>query len=245
VAAGRDRALRIVAIAAEANVPLMFVSPVANLEWAPFKSEHRPGLTTEQLAQFEKLRQEASELYARDVVAALEKLTAAQKIDDEFAELEYDIGLALLELGRRNEAEQALHRAKELDVCPLRILTRIQQIIHQVASESKTPLVDAQALFADLSRTGFPDKQWLIDHVHPTIEGHQRLADAIADKLVELDYIEPDQDWIAAKEAAYQKHLASLSHVYFDRARSRLKSEQGWAHGQVKKIKPKSQPTTP
>ena len=32
---------RIVRIADEAGVPLLFVSPVSNLQFAPFKSEHR------------------------------------------------------------------------------------------------------------------------------------------------------------------------------------------------------------
>jgi tetratricopeptide (TPR) repeat protein len=231
---------RIVAIADEANVPLLLVSPVANLEWAPFKSEHRNGLTAEQLAEFDKLRQEASEIFAKDLPAAIQKLEAAAQIDDEYAELHYDIGLALQELGRRNEAEQALVRAKELDVCPLRILEPLREVIRNVAAETQTPVVDAHGLLAGLSRNGFPDRQWLVDHCHPTIEGHQQIADAIAAKLVALQMVRPDNEWQAANDKAYREHLASLSHVYFDRARARLKSEQGWAHGEVQKTRPKT-----
>jgi hypothetical protein len=148
--------------------------------------------------------------------------------------------MALLELERRNEAEQSLLKAKELDVCPLRILQPMQQIIRRVATETNTPLVDADDLLASLSRNGFPDRQWLVDHCHPTIEGHQQIGDAIAEQLVALHYVKPGSQWTAAKDEAYRAHLASLSHVYFDRARARLKSEQGWAHGQVKKTKPKN-----
>jgi tetratricopeptide (TPR) repeat protein len=229
---------RIVAIAAEAGVPLLIVNPVANLQWEPFKSEHRADLTAAELAKFDKLMAEARDLYGSDLLGGLEKLQAAARIDPLFAGVHYEIGSTLLELGRRNEAEQALLQAKELDVCPLRILQPMQQIVRNVARETNTPLVDADAVLAALSRNGFADRQWLVDHVHPTIEGHQQLADAIAAKLAELNYVQPTGDWSAKKDTAYREHLASLSHVYFDRARSRLKSEQGWARGQVNRERP-------
>lgn len=231
---------RIIAIAKEAKVPLLLVSPVANLQWAPFKSEHRVNLKPDELAEFDRLMADASELFATDVSEALGKLQAAEAIDSEYAAVHYEIGLALLELERRNEAHLALLAAKELDVCPLRILLPLQVTIQQVADETHTPLVDAHQLIAGLSRNGFPDRQWLVDHCHPTIEGHQQIADAIAEKLIALRLVESGPQWKEAKEKAYREHLGSLSHVYFDRARARLKSEQGWAHGEVQKVKPKS-----
>ena len=226
---------RMTAIAREAKVPLVFVTPVTNLQWAPFKSEHRADLSTSDIAKFNTLRKEASELIADNLPAAIEKLQAATVLDPEYADAQYELGAALLEAGRRNEAEAALRRAKECDVCPLRILQPMHEILHRVAAATHTPLVDAEALFAKLSRNGFPDNQWLIDHCHPTIEGNQQLADAIASKLVELNYLQPSDDWQTQKEAAYQQHFAGLPHAYFERGRARLKSEQGWARGQVKK----------
>lgn len=226
---------RMTAIAREAKIPLVFVTPVSNLQWAPFKSEHRVDLSTADLARFDALRNEAGELLATDLAAAIEQLQAATALDPEYADGQYELGIALLEAGRRNEAEAALRRAKECDVCPLRILQPMREILHRVAAETHTPLVDAETLFASLSRNGFPDNQWLIDHCHPTIEGNQRLADAIASELVELNYLHTAPAWQSQKEAAYHEHLASLTHAYFERGRARLRSEQGWARGQVKK----------
>jgi tetratricopeptide (TPR) repeat protein len=231
---------RLVSMSGEAQVPLLIVSPVANLQWAPFKSEHRADLSAMQLAEFDALMKEASDLYGSDLPAAIQKLQQAVELDPEYAAVHYELGLGLLELGRRNEAERALFRAKELDVCPLRMLEPIKQTIRQVAAETNTPLVDAEAVLAALSRNGFPDNQWLVDHVHPTIEGHQQIADAIAEKLVQLQLVRPTTNWQEAKERDYRAHLASLSNLYFERARHRLKSEQGWAHGQVQKTKPKN-----
>ena len=46
------------------------------------------------------------------------------------------------------------------------------------------------------------------------------------------------------KEQAYREHLASLSNVYFERARNRLTSEQGWARGQVQRERPTNEMET-
>jgi len=229
---------RMVAIANEANVPLLLVSPVANLQWEPFKSEHRADLSPEQLAEFDALVTEARVLYASDLPTSLEKLQAAITIDPQYAAAQYELGVTLLELNRRNEAEQALRLAKELDVCPLRILEPLRNIIRQIATETHTPLVDAESVLVAHSRSGFADGQWLVDHVHPTIEGNQLIASAIAEKLVELQFVQIHDDWQAVRERAFREHLANLSAVYFERAQQRLASEQGWARGQVKRPRP-------
>jgi len=38
---------------------------------------------------------------------------------------------------------------------------------------------------------------------------------------------------------AYRDHLASLDHVYFQRGKDRLRSEQGWAHGLAPAVRAK------
>ncbi|HEX5106460.1 MAG TPA: SGNH/GDSL hydrolase family protein [Pirellulaceae bacterium] len=229
---------RIAAIADGAGVPLIFVSPVSNLQWAPFKSQHREGITPAERNEFESLLQRASELDATDTPAAVKLLRQALTIDDQHAGVHYEIGLRLLEMGMSLEARPELVEAKDLDVCPLRMLEPMKSIMHDVAAETGTPLVDADALLAAQSRSGFPDRQWLVDHVHPTMEGHQLIAGAIAAKMAELGFVQPEAGWEAKRDQAYREHLASLSVVYFQRGKDRLRSEQGWAHGKVQRVKP-------
>jgi lysophospholipase L1-like esterase len=228
---------RIVAIADSARVPLVIVSPVSNLQWPPFKPEHRAGLSAAQRGRFERLRHAGAELIGRDPAAALACFQQAVAIDPDHAGGQYDLGMCLYELHRLGEARDALIRAKDLDVCPLRMLEPMRQIIRRVADETATPLVDADALIAAHSRSGFPDNQWLIDHVHPTIEGHQLLADALVQKLADLHFVSPRADWQAARDAAYQRHLAGLSHAYFERGQTFLRSEQNWARGRATKVR--------
>lgn len=218
-------------------MPLILVSPVSNLEYPPFKSEHRTNLTPDERARFDALVSQARELGGADLRQALALLEEAAAIDDEYAQVHYDIGICRLELGAVVEARQSLLRAKELDVCPLRMIEPIQAAICRVAQESGTPLVDAQTLIAAASRSGFPDGEWLVDHVHPSIAGHQLIADALADKLVNLRIVSRRDGFEADRDAAYRRHLASLDHVYFERGKSQLRSEQGWARGWVNRVR--------
>lgn len=230
---------RIVRIAEDAGVPLMLVSPVSNLQYAPFKSEHRPGLTAAESEKFDDLLKQAEGLYSIDLGRAAELLRQAIAIDDQFAQVHFELGNCLLEQGLVSEAREEWIKSKDLDICPLRMLEPMKQIIREVAQATNTPLVDADAIIAARSRSGFPDRQWLVDHVHPSMEGHQLIADAIADKLEQLKLVRREPGWQAARESAYREHLASLDHVYFQRGKDRLRSEQGWAHGLAPAVRKK------
>lgn len=230
---------RIVGIASDARVPLILVSPVSNLEYAPFKSEHRSNLTAAENDEFDELMQQAGELYSVDLPLAADLLRRAIAIDNEFAQVHFELGNCLLEQGLVNEAREEWIKAKDLDICPLRMLESMKQIIHEVAKTTQTPLVDADAIISAKSRSGFPDRRWLVDHVHPSMSGHQLIADALAEKMEELKLVQRQPDWRDAREKAYREHLAGLDHVYFQRGKDRLRSEQGWAHGLAPAVRKK------
>jgi len=230
---------RIVGIAQDAKVPLLLVSPVSNLQYAPLKSEHRPNFTVAEQQEFDSLLEQAGQLYGSDLSRATELLRRAIAIDPLFAEAHFELGNCLFEQGLTPEAREEFIQAKDLDVCPLRMLEPMKKIIHDVAEKTNTPLVDADALIADHSRSGFPDRQWLVDHVHPSMSGHQLIADAIAEKLEQLRIVDRRAGWQEARKTAYREHLAGLDHVYFQRGKDRLRSEQGWAHGLAPAVRKK------
>src|SRR5262249_18861640 len=136
---------RIVRIAEAAKVPLVIVSPISNLQFAPFKSEHRGDITSAETEKFDAFIEQASELYGSDMTESLDLLRQAAAIDDQYAKVHYEIGSCLYELGRFSEAREAFIKAKEVDVCPLRMLEPMKEIIHRVAKETGTPMVDADA----------------------------------------------------------------------------------------------------
>lgn len=223
-------------IARAKRVPLLFVAPVANLEWPPFKPEPGDTATAEQRAEFERLLVNAvqAETSVEDAAASLQR---AVQIDSQHSLGHYQLGISYRDRGLLSEARAELFQAKELDVCPLRMTQPLRERLLEVAKRAETPLVDAEALIASQSRSGFPDNQWMIDHVHPTIEGHELIAQAIVEKMTELKMVKPGVNWQEAYELARANHVQTLPFAYFERGRERLKSEQGWARGLVTREK--------
>ena len=226
---------RIAQITRQAGVPLIFVSPVSNLQWPPFKSEHAAGLGEGERRDVESLLEQAKAQYGSDLSRALSLLEQAAQIDDQHALVQYEIGICRRELNHSSEAQAALLAAKELDVCPLRMLEPMRDILQEAAAESQTPILDAHPLISDRSRSGYPDNQWLVDHVHPSPEGHQLIAEGLVAKLAELKLVVPSAGWEERRDRAYKSHLASLGHAYFLRGKQRLDLEQKWARGLVER----------
>ncbi len=74
---------RMVAICADAGVPLLLVSPVSNLAWPPFKPEHCEDVTEEERTRFASLLERAQQ--QRPPEEALALLDQARAIDDQHA----------------------------------------------------------------------------------------------------------------------------------------------------------------
>jgi len=223
---------RMVGLARSAGADIIFVTPASSLnDCSPFKSEHTPGLSqsdrqsTEQvLAQArEKIRQENWQ-------QAVDILEPAVSLDPRHAELQYRLGQALLGLGRFQEADAALTRARDEDVCPLRALTPMRQIVTDVAQEQGIALVDYVKLVEQhmqiLKGHPIPGEELFLDHVHPTIEGHKILGLALVRSMIEQGFAQSGSGWgdqaIAEVSAiiegqidneAHGRALANLSRV--------------------------------
>lgn len=180
---------RMVAIARSAGSKLVFVTPASNLRSSsPFKSEHTASISSEQVVRVAELleigrRHNQAAAWAQ----ALSPLDEAVTLDSRFAELHYERGRALFGLKRFSEAKGAFVRARNEDVCPLRALSEMEGILESVSSATGTPLVDFVALLErDLEQSQghtILGKEDFLDHVHPTIDGHRRLAVALTEAM--------------------------------------------------------------
>ncbi|MBC7817573.1 MAG: tetratricopeptide repeat protein [Planctomycetaceae bacterium] len=235
---------RMTSIAQQAGVPLILMNPACNLrDSPPFKAEHRTSLTEREQQQWDDLWAQARKHYASQPVEAMRLLREALAIDDQYAGLHYDLAKCYDSLSQFNDARAEYRLAKELDVCPLRILEPMNDIVRQVANDTHTPIVDVRALFDRLSRDGIPGSDWFADHVHPTIPGYQRVADETADVLEQLKILHPQPEWLVRKQQLYGEHLTSLPPNYLIEGQRRLRSLMLWAYGRVTKERPSvSQP---
>ena len=112
-------------------------SVAANLkDCPPFASEHWPGITAAQLAEWEQWVQAGvtNEAAGRcaDALGFYEKAT---RLDDSFAELQFRLGRCLLAIGRDEDAQVAFAKARDLDALRFRADEPIQEAAVQVARE--------------------------------------------------------------------------------------------------------------
>ena len=209
---------RVIDMARSSGASVVLVNPASNLkDCSPFKSEHSSGLSSQDIEGFESLMARAKALRKQGrLEPSLGALEQAQAIDDRYASLQYQKGLVLYGLGRYTEAREAFYRALDEDICPLRSLTSIQQIIREITTQREVPLLDFAAEIEDRSDHGVPGSDYFLDHVHLTIEGYRLLALRLIDVLAELDVARLADSWnpeaIEAVTHAVESKLDQRAH---------------------------------
>jgi Flp pilus assembly protein TadD len=206
----------------EAGVPVVLVEPASNLkDFSPFKSEHGAGLDATARVGVEKSLKGAAEFIEQEeFVKAQGLLDACVGTDPMYAMTHNLFGKALLGLGRNREALESFIRAKDLDVCPLRATSPILEVIRRnsgdAASFVRFPnlLVEMPVKGADC--TNILGNERFLDHVHPIIQGHQKLAESILQEIVRLGLVMPTRNLGRQdKDAIYARVMDSLDQNFF------------------------------
>jgi tetratricopeptide (TPR) repeat protein len=127
----------------QAGVPVIVVEPASNLkDFSPFKSEHASDLSASEKGRLEDLLRRSEQLVDRgEYGQAVGLIDQAILQDPLYADYYFWKGRALLGLGRCAEARENFVKAKDLDVCPLRSLSGIDEQIRSIARDEKVMLV--------------------------------------------------------------------------------------------------------
>jgi len=159
----------------------------------PFASEHRPGLSAADQAQFDQClargRQAETEGRRTDALAAYAQ---AARTDPDYAELAFRRARCELAQGQAPAALGALppeggvpgpsaaradaQLACALDTLRFRADSRLNQIIRQTAAAQGIRLIDAEQELARRSNGGVPGEELFYDHVHLNFSGNYALA---------------------------------------------------------------------
>jgi len=223
-----------VQMAQNAGVPVILMNPVSNLKDSPpFKSEYRSDLPAQESERIVELWDQATDLGWTDVQHKLSLLQQAAKIDMRHARTCYVIGKCYEHLGRLTEAKAWFVRAQEEDICPLRMLQPMHQAVLDTAEQYRVPLVDVRQLFEQRSRDGLVGDEWLLDHVHPSITGHQLIADTLFDTLETMGLAHRPADWAVRRKTLWQRQLASLDDAYYMHGQAHLKRLHEWSRGRI------------
>jgi lysophospholipase L1-like esterase len=225
---------RMVRLAQAARVPVIAIRQPSNLnDCEPFKSEHRVLNGDDALVDWESLRLAAQQGYHSNLPRAVEQLQELALPEDRYAAVHYELGKCLETLRRYPEARAAFVRARDYDVCPLRMTSELEARLEKVCTELGVPLLDAHALLEASAPHGILGGPLLVDHVHPSFEGHQQIADALVDLMAAQGWVQPAGNWRSAAHAAYRRHFASLDEMYFLRGLRTLNSVRAWTQGRA------------
>jgi tetratricopeptide (TPR) repeat protein len=221
-----ERSLRrMVEIAGDAGAEILFVVPASNLrDCAPFKSQATDGLDEAGRRRSQAAASAARRALERGAFAdALASTDPALDDDPRNADLLFLRGRALLALEREDAARAAFRAARDEDVCPLRALTSMQEIVRGVASETGTPLVDFPAIVQrdaeEAAGTSIAGDEAFLDHVHPTLALHRTLAVEIVNRMVDTGLARRTRAWDDPAVAAASRRVRE-SITDDDRARA-------------------------
>ena len=193
----RDSLARMCAIARAAGARVIFISPASNLrDFTPFKSEHgREALN--RLTEWDSTSHRPARRRG-DIEEAVRLALAAARLDPQHAYGLWDAADALFAAGRYEEAHEYFLRSVDEDICPLRASRSIREVVKSVATENGVRLIDFPAMLEqELEQTRghrIAGDESFLDHVHPTIEVHRRLAWEIYDRLVAWQWLQPPPD---------------------------------------------------
>lgn len=225
-----------------AGVPLLMIQPPSALhDSPPFKSEFS---TTDRKDQelIEKLIRDAATQIAEDPAASVQQLKLAVEKDPRYAFAWYRLGDALLTAGLIDEALAALIRARDEDVCPLRMTSALERAMQEEVSAAGAEFLNAYAVIADHSENRITGLPLLVDHVHPSFAGHQLIALSVLHWMVQNEYVTiPEITGLEKSEAGaflreqtqslFSSHLQDLNSLYFLKGQRRLKDQEGWTTG--------------
>jgi tetratricopeptide (TPR) repeat protein len=228
----RSSVTRIVDQAHGAGAQIIFVHPAANLkDFTPFKSEHTAGLSAEQVERWKALIRDGRRVQAAgDPQRAVTLLREAEQLNPERAMGLWYLGDALLAAGQQEESLRYFVRAKDEDVCPLRALSEIGEILTEVSREQHVTLVDFPQLLVDkygvLPAVGL---DCFLDHVHPTLRVHADLGRALAHQLAVEGVTRDFEDSTALDERVDRRVRGSLTPYDHVMALNTLAMTLSWA----------------
>ena len=75
--------------------------------------------------------------------ASIDELEIIVHRDPRFALAWYELGQCYLSRKRNTEAKQAFLKARDEDICPLRIISELEQTLLRISEQEHVPLIDA------------------------------------------------------------------------------------------------------
>ena len=176
-----------VAACARHHVPVIVCTlPVNERGLAPLGVFDDAALATPDRTRLEAINRRADSLIDFGVGALQPDLEWATKTAPDDARAWWLLARALDESGKPTEALAGFQRAVDLDPMPWRATSSQNDAIRAAAATGADCLADVQAAFRAQSPEGATGWEFMVDHVHMSIEGEALAARAIVDAMATI-----------------------------------------------------------
>ncbi len=215
------------------GIPVIVCVPVSDLrDTPPFKVVIEPHASLEDQEKMKTLWQRI-QLSSNSASERMQSCRELLECDPHHSGAAYVLGRLMLDQQKFSEAKYWLTVARDWDVCPLRATSEIETIVREAAGDLDAPLLDVLEKCESLSRHGIVGAPLLVDHVHPSVEVHQRIGRWLAEIMIEEGHLVAEDDWEERARTAYTAHLSTLGEYYFIRGRQRLEGLRKWTEGRA------------
>ena len=241
VAQYRESIAEIISQCQTKNIPVLLVCLGSNLrDCPPIKSELPLTLSNVTRQKWLNLFDQAT-WHHDDPATALKFFQECADITDEHALLHYRIARCFEQLEQIPAARKHYLLAKDYDICPLRLTEQMDRILRELADRFAVPLVDGRGALERVSTDQIPGYEMYIDHVHPSIAGHQLIATRIVQQLIKTELVTDQYDFSTPDYVhLYQTHLRERPPSYFSNGLRRVQWLENWARRvrQQQELKP-------
>lgn len=124
-------------------------------------------------------------------------LQALQR-DSTDAGIHYRLGQSYAALDQFNDARRHYRLANDYDAIRFRAPSSFNIMIRELTRKYGVPLADVENAFSEASPVGMPGSEWILEHVHPNIQGYLLMAKCIAGKIPRNKILRESGDWSRA-----------------------------------------------
>ncbi len=174
-----------------AHIPVILCTAGVNLaDCPPFGTQHRRDLSEADKKQWQQRYDAGVRLEAtNNPTAAIDEFLAANKIDDQFAELHFRLARCYAATKQLDKAHTEFARARDLDTLRFRTDSHLNEITRTIAAHAPNArFVDTEQSFdtASAAANNITGSNFFYEHCHMTFEGNYLIAAALFSQVVSL-----------------------------------------------------------
>ncbi|XOV72740.1 MAG: tetratricopeptide repeat protein [Verrucomicrobiota bacterium] len=178
----------LVSLPRRSGVPVFISTVPCNLrDSAPFASSVPSSLSDEDKQAWQAHYDQGVQLKKAGLLSeAFLHFQEAESLFSEHADLQFQLGQCLIQIGTPEEAPTHFLLARELDLLRFRADDRLNQVIRDASKgqiSAGTHFLDAVQVFAEQSEYGLPGSDLFWDHVHLKFLGNYLLAKLYAENV--------------------------------------------------------------